>query len=421
MTGRADAIVVGGGPAGAATALGLARRGRRVVLLDRAAFPRPKACGDCLSPEATRALERLRVLDAVEAASPARLRGWSIHAPGGVSFGGTFATASGGDARVETSIAIERARLDRVLLEAAVDAGVDVRTGVRVEDFEIAPDRSGRVVTRSERGRERLAARIVVGADGLRSIVARRAGATAAPGPRRKVSFTLHPRLPASFMADRGEMHVVDAGCVGIAPVDTGDVRACNVTVVVDTALAAVASRDPLALIEAMVARAPGLAARRRVLVRALRDAGRPLASGPFDRPTRFVVADALALVGDAAGYYDPFTGQGVCHALLQAEDLVGVADAALEREGPVRGRALAPYARRLRAGRRAALLVQRAVDAVVTRPGLMDRLAPALERAPRFTDALVGVTGDILPVRALFGPPALELAGAMLPGGRRP
>ena len=125
-----DVVVVGAGPAGSVSALLLARAGFDVVLLDRSKFPRPKACGDCLSPGANVILQRLGLWPAVLAAQPGRLHGWQLSAADDAAFSALFAASSSTDAPV--SLAIERARFDAILLQAAQAAGVDVRTGVRV-------------------------------------------------------------------------------------------------------------------------------------------------------------------------------------------------------------------------------------------------------------------------------------------------
>ena len=409
-----DAVVVGAGPAGSVTALLLARTGHRVALLDRRIFPRAKPCGDCLSPEATRVLDRLGVLPQVEAVAPARLEGWRIWAQDGRSFTGTFERHAADDARVRSALAVSRDRLDAVLLDAALAAGVMLHAPRRVESLVRDRDRIIGVIARDEENREtRIDARVVIGADGLRSVVARQAGAVAAAGPLRKLSLTLHPRLRADFTRGFGEMHVVPGGCIGIAPVESGAQAAHNATFVT---LAPSRHGDADATIDAMTRAAVGLADRRDELIAALAAAGKPLASGPFDRPARFAVADGLALVGDAAGYYDPFTGQGVYQALAGAEQLARVLDGALRTDArTVSASALRPYAKWLTRTRRPARTVQRAIEFVTARPRLMARCTRALERAPLFADTLIAVTGDLAPARSLIGRPLLSAAGAFI------
>jgi flavin-dependent dehydrogenase len=142
---------------------------------------------------------------------------------------------------------------------------------------------------------------------------------------------------------------------------------------------------------------------------------GGPWASGPFDWPSTPVPAHGVVLVGDAAGYYDPLTGQGIGRALMSAELAAPVVDTALRR-GRTDGEALEPYARlfrrRFRPGRR----VQRVVEAVVSRSWLRDPVVERLGRAPALLDALLRVTGDARPVRSLLRPRHLASVLRTLP-----
>src|SRR5256885_9468328 len=130
-----DAIVVGGGPAGSATALLLARAGASVLLLDRARFPRHKACSEYLSPATTPILERLGVLAAVERAAHAQLYGMTVVAPSGAAVSGRFAADHGHAPPRPYSLAVSRAIFDLTLLRAAAREGADVREGTTVEDL----------------------------------------------------------------------------------------------------------------------------------------------------------------------------------------------------------------------------------------------------------------------------------------------
>src|SRR5712691_7561663 len=214
---RWDAVVVGAGPAGSATALRLARAGAQVLLLDRAHFPRPKPCSEYLSPETVRRLGALDAdaLAAVLARAPARLYGMRVVAPDGTAALGRFASDHRWPAPLPYGLAMPRAELDLILRNAAQRAGATVREDTVVEDLFYESGAVGGVVTRATGNgkREAVRGRVVVGADGLRSIVARRLGGLHHGYPRR-VAFTAHVAGVAD-VGELGEMHVGRRGYVG--------------------------------------------------------------------------------------------------------------------------------------------------------------------------------------------------------------
>src|SRR5258708_3618419 len=136
MTGRQgpDAIVVGAGPAGAATAILLAERGFDVLVLERAAFPRPKICGEYLSPEAARVLDRLGVLKAVDMAGAVPLAGMRITAPDGTVVTGRYRATGAWRPYRDHALAVPRDTLDALLVDRLRTLPVDFRERVRVTD-----------------------------------------------------------------------------------------------------------------------------------------------------------------------------------------------------------------------------------------------------------------------------------------------
>jgi flavin-dependent dehydrogenase len=393
----AQVIVVGGGPAGAATAWALARLGIEVLVLDRAHFPRDKTCAEYLSPQASRILADMNVLDAVERAGAAQLAGMVVRAPSGEEIRGEFAARHGFRGFRDRGLALRRRVLDAILLDAARVAGARVAEGVRVTDLET--DARGRVtgVRTLEGGAERARrASLVVGADGLRSVVARRLGLVRrAPWPRR-VAFVAHYRGVAG-VGDCGEMHVERDGYVGIADVGNGET---NVAVVVPTRLAREGHTAPDEIFTSWIARRPHLAPRFAPAERVT-----PVrATGPFATRARRAWAPGAALVGDAADFFDPFTGEGI-YAALRGGELAApfLYEACRAPTGNAAEAALGEYERRRRAEFGGKWLVERLVGAAVASPALINHAARVLSRRRDMADLLVGVTGDFVPPREVL------------------
>lgn len=397
----ADVAVVGAGPAGSSLALRLARAGADVALLDARSFPRSKPCGDCLSPGATPLLRELGVLPDLQGRGPGRLTGWRVRSPGGTWFAGRFDPGRGRGP--PAGLSLPRRELDAELLTAARRAGARHLRRTRAVGLLREEGRARGVRIRDGRGRERgLRARFVAGADGLRSTVARELG-DVRTGRRRRIALVRRVRAPRGPRRT-GELRLGRDGVLGLAP--AGGNR-YNLTLVVPRSAAPAVSRSRQEYF------------RRRVRGYGLgpwADAAGPLSeieiTGPFELEPERLTSPGALLVGDAAGYFDPLTGQGIYRALATSRMaapaiLRSLADPAAE---PAALRRYRGEARRmLSAGRR----VQRWVDAAVTRPGVIDRLARLFAARPGLPSLLFEVTGDRLPARALLRPDSLVRAAA--------
>ncbi|MGH7700879.1 MAG: NAD(P)/FAD-dependent oxidoreductase [Gemmatimonadales bacterium] len=402
-----DAVVVGAGPAGSATALLLARAGYRILLLDRARFPRDKACSEYLSPATTAVLARLGggVLERVEAAAPARLFGMKVVSPTGVEAVGRFAAAHPYPPPRPYSFALPRTTFDTILRDAAAAAGAEVREGVTVEDLVWEADAVTGVAVRwpnratGNVKRATWKCRVVVGADGLHSVVARRLGVRRRSAPQR-VAFAAHFAGVAG-VADVGEMHLGDAGYVGLGPIGDG------ITTVALVVPRARLGRDPglaRAPLPGALERFPGLCGRFET-ARPVRPV---LATGPFAQRSRPVTADGACLVGDAADFFDPFTGQGIYSALRGAELLAAVLEPVLARRGCVTRAALAPYRRARRREFSGKWVLERLVGLGTGWAPLGERVVRRLARRPELADLFVGAAGNVVPARAVLTPRVL-------------
>jgi menaquinone-9 beta-reductase len=395
----AQVIVVGGGPAGAATAFHLARAGIHVTILDRAHFPRDKPCSEYMSPQASRLLDEMGVLERIELSGAAHLAGMRVHAPDGTAFQGRFADVEGFRGYRDRGLALRRTILDNLLLDRARAVGAVVCEGVRVID--VRRDSNGRVtgLDAIDEGGERrtLSASIVVGADGLRSVVARRLGLAATRLAQRRVAFVTH--FAGIDMGDSGEMHVERDGYLGLADVGGG---MTNVAVVVPRSGAREASGDPGGFVDAWIRRRRHVAPR---FARAVRMTP-VLATGPFASAARRAWAPGAALVGDAADFFDPFTGEGIYAALRGAELLAPRIIDALAATAPAEGDASLRAYDRARIGEfRGKWTVERMIGVAVTFPAVMNLAARSLALRPQMAHTIVGVTGDFVPAREVLRP----------------
>ncbi len=408
-----DVLVIGGGPAGASTAFRLARRGLRVRILDRARFPRAKPCAECLSPQASRVLSDMGVLATVESKG-AWLKGMIVRAPNGAVARGDYAASHGFRSFRDRGLAIRRELLDDALLGQARASGVEVEEGVRCGD--VLRDRDGVIrgvtVLRGDR-HEDMRAELVVGADGLRSIVARRAGLARTLAWPARISLVAHYR-DVGNVCDYGEMHIEPDGFVGIADVGDG---ITTVAAVFPRGRARAIAGDRSRFLDRWLASRPHLEPRFRGATRV----GPASAVGPFASHARRAWHPGALLVGDAADFFDPFTGEGI-YAALRGGELAAQAVAAALEPGPVDRRieALREYDARRRAEFGGKWWVERLIGVGVAWPAVANRAARALAARKDLADLLVGVTGDFVPAdRVLRARYLAQLFLAPLPAAR--
>jgi flavin-dependent dehydrogenase len=397
-TSSTDVVVVGAGPAGSAMAIRLAGAGLGVTLIDRAAFPRPKPCSEFMSPETVRHLHLLGVLPAVEAAGARPLPGAIVFGPRGSTLTGIFALAGHAPFR-PNGISLERTILDEILVRAASRAGAAVEE--RTTAVELLYDRGhvAGIVAQDREGRIRsIRARLTVGADGLRSLVARRLGRRRNGVPSR-LAFVAHVE-GVSELGDLAEIHVGSAGYVGLNALQH---NLSNVGLVVPRAVAQDARGRAERFFFDRLETFPGV--RGRVPSSGLRDAVQ--VTGPFSARSGRVVAAGTLLVGDAAEFFDPITGDGICTALRGAELAAQIAVEALARPGLVTADRLSGYPTARRAAFAGKWVLERMIGFGQLIPSLLDRVVARVERRG-WGHTMAGVAGHFVPAREVLNPRVL-------------
>ncbi len=375
----------------------MARAGARVLILDRSRFPRPKPCAEYLSPQSGRILQAMGALAAVERASPSHLAGMTVRAPNGSVLRGDFVASHGYAAFRDRGLALRRTVLDPLLLDAARNAGAEVREEVQVLD--VMRDARERVTgVRTRTGT--IDAGLVIGADGLHSAIAHRTGLArrSRVWPRRLALVAHYQNFGG--VGDWGEMHVErGVGYVGLARVDQG---LTNVAMVVPRRLAHLARGDRTAFFEQWLRDRPQLAPR----LQGARRVTDVMATGPFASHARRGWAPGVSLVGDAAEFFDPFTGEGIYTALRGGELLAPHALRALGAERvDDADSALQAYDRERTREFRGKWMVERLISAAVHCAPAINYFTKTLATRKDMADLLVGVTGDFVPAREVLHP----------------
>ncbi len=391
-----DVVIVGAGPAGAVAAIVLARAGARVRLVERAVFPRDKLCGDTVNPGTRARLARLGLDEGLDARA-LRVDGMRLTGEGGVVIEGRYPHGQSGRA-------IVRRDLDWMLLQRAIAAGCELESGVGVRGAIISEQRGARTVSGVtvgvNGGARSMPARVTIAADGRHSTIAFGLGlASHPPRPRRWAVGGyfdgVRPQRigqkqtsgsdPVAETATFGEMHVRRNRYIGVAPVPGGLTNVCLVrpSGPGDRALA-----DPAALLTRELARDPML----RDRFADARLAAPPLVLGPLAVDAPRAAIDGLLLAGDAAGFIDPMTGDGLRFAVHGGELAALAALQALEHGWTGVHARLAADRRRAFAGK---WRFNRAIRALVSSPRSVDAAAFAARLAPGVLRAVIAHAGD--------------------------
>jgi len=371
-----DVAVVGAGPAGSSTAITLAQRGYQVVLLDRAVFPRDKLCGDFLNPINWPVLDDLNVGPDLLSLPHTKVDRFRISSADGAEANSELPVL--GDR--EFGLGLKRFHLDHLLLERAKRTAVTVNEGVKLQ-----------AITRGSRGwrldmhrgadQVSVGAKLLVGADGRNSWVARHLGVDSAPGKHSAaVGFEVQLR---DVPGVRGsvEIHQFAGGYAGLVRVDEFTVnlgfsvrrsrlgKAVSFESLRDNCL-----RGNPALDELLRTSEP---------VSDLRSAW------PVYFPARRCFGDGFLLVGDAARVTEPVTGEGI-YLALRSGQLAGTMLAGALGEGNLSSSRLSAYECACRTEFAARIRLNSVIRNFMYRPRLLSLALRFVGRRQRLMDWLV-------------------------------
>ena len=329
-----DVAIVGGGPAGSTCAAFCALAGLRTAVLEREKFPREKVCGDCLNPSCWPVIERLGLTQKLLSLPHSKLSSVEF-----ISIDGR-AVIVDLPSEADREISVKRSLFDDLLLRRAHELGAEIRDQTTVTALNCNSD--WRIETAPE---EMFYARILIGADGRNSTVARLCNLLPRPA-RERVALQAHVPLPRDF-GNRVVLQFLIEGYSGQAPVNETELNLCLVG--------------------------------KPSTISTLRDWASRQFQLPGDQPWRTVTPltrsslpcarGNLFFVGDAARVVEPFTGEGIYYALRSGELAANTVTKMLG--GEERQSVLREFARAYAEMYRGRLWINRLARAAVLRPHL--------------------------------------------------
>ncbi|HEY9227672.1 MAG TPA: NAD(P)/FAD-dependent oxidoreductase [Gemmatimonadaceae bacterium] len=401
-----DVAIVGAGPAGAAAACNFSRAGFRVVLIDQGHFPRDKVCGDFVGPGSLAELDRFGLASHPTFRDGNKICNGTLNIDGRIVIAAPFPS---GDVRRNYGLCIPRLLLDDVIVQTAVASGARLIEDARVLGYEA--DTHGVTLHHQDRtGRHDLRARLLIGADGSSSLIARLV--RGAKHPRRDRIVAVRAYFDGvEGDASQGDLVVNSSAFPGYYWLFPTGAKTANVGIGL-LLQSWQPTKQPLAqLLARLIQSDPIVRSRLGNATIEGGIVGWPLATFNARLP---LVADRVVLIGDAAGLIDPISGEGIQYALRSAR-WAGetLHDALLEDD--LSAASLRAYAARVLAEVRYDMTVTRLMIEVARNRalqplwlGILNVIARTATRDSRYYETAAGVFAGVVPARELLGLPFL-------------
>ncbi len=324
-TGSYDAVIVGGGPGGSSCAAFLAKKGRRVLLLDKAKFPRDKTCGDGISGKSMKVLESLGIVNAVEQVPHAKITGVIFSSPDGTAV--QIPIPKSEESVRDYGYCCRREVFDAVVFQKAKANGATVIENFNVTEVLMEGTRVVGVKGKGADGVEKtFKGKVIVGADGANSLVATKVGVREVDPSHWCAALRVYYK-GVKGLTPNIELHFVDEvipGYVWIFPLENGMANVGVGMVLKDLNEQGVNIKDAMfkALKENALFKDRFTEAE---MVSPIKGWNLPFGSKHWR-----CHGDGWVLVGDAASMIDPFTGERIGNALLSGSMAADAIDEAL-------------------------------------------------------------------------------------------
>jgi menaquinone-9 beta-reductase len=381
-----DVVIIGGGPAGASAALFLEKKGYSIALLDQALFPRDKVCGEFISPAADDIFSELGILEAIDSLNPIRLSGVILSAYESSYLQVDYPVSMHG--RTMTSLSLERSKLDSLMIDHVRNSRIRLLEGFKVTDFLFDGENVCGVKGYDElKTKFRIKSKVVIDAGGRNSISLRRLNLRNSFSAKGRIALAAHWE-GVKELGSYCHMHISYPGYTGIAPVG---INRANVVLVVDKG-----SFDGANVESFFMETVLGNRLRRRIL-----GAGSPIekirAVDSLSYSVKKPKCGGLLLVGDATGFMDPFTGEGIYLSLRSSQIAARIVNAAFDR-ADFSSRQLERYDLMRRKEFREKNILSKALQYLIYKPSFCKHVIEALSNKKELSSLLVGVIGDYIP-----------------------